>query len=937
MILFSLLFFFLSSSNSSAQERYPVHPSSQSLVKKYLPSSGNTLTPAQIHQILKDLGEKENILSARAELEQGKVIFVAEEIKQQQKLIISGNQALTEAEIISIMGTDKTPQLSLDLLQRALPRVKERYEAIGLRNVDIQLRENTQADITEYFIEVNEGRSATLEDVVVLSQDQALNSNIRYVLSGYRGKAIDKTVMKDIEKSISEVLISDRMLGAKISKITPIYNQDRTSAKITVTIETALSYEFVFDGNKYFSAGNIISHFDLEKNYLNYIKNSNLLIKDVENLYRDSGFANVKVETENIVYEKKRKTVILFRIKEGHQLRIKSIEVSGKITRAPSHYEQMIYQNLGEMNNSTLFVKHKLDRAIEKVAVTLKDEGYLKAEANPLSYKFNDDNATVSVFVQVNENMLTQIRNIQFIGIKNFTSNQLHDVIDLKPNSTLSLVKVYDSFAKLRTFYQKNGFLEFKITTAPEALVRYIDNYEFADLKYEIVEGPQIVIKDIQVRGNTFTKSKVIMREIDLQPGMILTSDLINDSIIFLERTQLFARAQIQTSDANSDIGERTVYVDIVEKNPGLFSSGIGVSNDRDVTLRANAGISYNNIRGSGRGVSARGDVRYSLNDDVQYPENRVVLGYYEPYLFFNRLRARINLVREQLIIDADKDSTDLTIQTNNEFSWYLEKQWTRRLKLLWNTYSLSSIRTFNKSDGATRESIEVATVGPGMEWDRRDDTFVPTDGTFTVAQAEYSHPAMGSSDDANHYINFVRLTAGHTIYTPISENKRWIIVNDFRWGFLDNLANRENSGVPFNKLFYLGGRATLRGYDLRRNERVPSLLEICAKTGTACEGIDDFFVKTSSNYYLMKSELRFPLRKELGGVLFYDGGAVFIKGIDIKDRYRDTAGFGIRYVTPIGALSAELGFKLDRKTATPGLYDEDERPYVFHISIGSY
>lgn len=936
MILGSLLSFFLACSASWAQERYSVHPSSSSLVKKHLPSSGNTLSSSQIHTILKNLSDNENIQSARVDISGGKIIFVVEEIKQQQKLTLNGNQALTESEIISILGTDKAPQLSMDLLQKSLPRLKERYESIGLRNVDIHLRESTQNDMTEFFIDVNEGRSALLEDIIVLSQDQSLNSSIRYALIKFRGQPIDKSVLKDLEKTITDLLIDARMLSAKITKITPIYNQERTSAKITVTIETALSYEFVFDGNTYFSAGNIITHFDLEKNYLNYIKNSNLLIKDVETMYREHGFGNVKVTTENIVYEKQRKNVILFRIEEGRQMRIKNIVVTGKITRSPSYYEQLIYGGLNEMNNSTLFVKANMDRAIEKVAITLKDEGYLKAEATPINYTVNSD-ATVSVSVQINENMLTQIRNIQFIGIKNFTSNQLHDVIDLKPNATLNLVKVYDSFSKLRTFYQKNGYLEFKITTSPENLVRYMDNYEFADLKYEITEGPQIVIKDIQVRGNTFTKGKVVLREIDLRPGMVLTSDLINDSIIFLERTQLFARAQIQTSDANTDVNERTVFVDIVEKNPGLFSSGVGVSNDRDITLRGNAGVSYNNIRGSGRGASVRGDLRYSLNDDVQYPENRIVLGYYEPFLFFNRLRARVNLVREELIINADPATTDLTIQANNEFSWYLEKQWTRRLKILWNTYSLSSIRTFNKSDRTTRESIQVATIGPGFEWDRRNDTFVPTDGTFTMAQAEYSNPTFGSSDDANRYIDFFRITAGHTIYTPLTENKRWVFVNDFRWGFLDNLSTKAQSGIPFNKLFYLGGRATLRGFDLRRDERVPSLMEVCAKTGIACEGIDDFFVKTSSNYYLVKTELRFPLRKELGGVLFYDGGAVFIKGIDIKDRYRDTAGFGIRYITPIGALSAELGFKLDRKMATPGLYREDERPYVFHISIGSY
>lgn len=935
-MLTAFLSFFLIFWNISAQERFSIHPDSASVLKNHSKSLPKTLSQSQLNALLKTVGGSDSIQSAQIQIINGRAHFAIEQTLSQQKLTINGNQALTEAEIIAILGADTTAQLSTELLQRTLPKLKEKYEAIGLRKVDIFIRETSDGEFSEFIVDINEGRSATLDDIVVLSQDQSLNSSIRYALASYRDQKIDKAVLKEIEKQVTEILVSSRMLGAKISKITPIYNQDRTSAKITVSIETTSSYEFLFDGNKYFSAGNIISHFDLEKNYLNYIKNANLLIKDVENLYRANGFADISVTTENIAYEKQKKIVILFKIKEGAQLRIKNIQVSGKITRAPSYYENLLRDILGEMNNANLFIKSNMDKAILKVAIQLKDEGYLKASATPIEYKVNDD-STVTVLVQVNENMLTQIRNIQFLGIANFTSNQLHDVIDLKPNSTLNLIKVYESFTKLQTFYQKNGYLEFKITTPPENLVRYMDNYEFADLKYEIHEGPQILIKDIQVRGNTFTKEKVIMREIDLEPGMVLTSDLINDSIVFLERTQLFSRAQIQMSDANSEVRERTVYVDIQEKNPGLFSSGIGVSNDRSVTLRGNAGISYQNLYGTGRGLSARGEVRYALDPDVQYPENRIVLGYYEPYLFFNRLRARLSLVREQQIIDADPKTDDVTVNTNNEFNFFLEKQLNRRLKLLWNTLSLSSITTFNKNSDNRDDSKQTATIGPGLEWDRRDDSFVPSDGTFTSAQVEYSHPTFGSTSNAVDHIEFVRATAGHTIYTPLTANKRWVIVNDFRWGYLENLSDKAQSGVLFNKLFYLGGRSTLRGFDLRRNERVPSLIEICAKTGiVGCNSIDDFKLKTASNFYLVKAELRFPLRKEIGGTIFYDGGAVFIRGIEMQDPYRDTAGFGLRYVTPIGALTAELGFKLDRKGESPNLY-ADERPYTFHISIGSF
>lgn len=930
---FLLITIFLIPYYSFAQ--YSIHPESLNLLKKIGWKKTSNISASELNSLLKDLSKEPNVRSIQAHNSNGQIKINVETVKTNQTLVVSGNQTLTESEIKSLMDLDSEDSISLENLISQIPKLKEKYISMGMRNIDITVKNKEFSDHTEFVVEINEGKTALIEEIIILSSDTFLNSSLKYALGSFKNVLIERNTLKDIESEVTKILISNRFLGAKIAKISPIYNQDRSLAKITITIESPYKYEFIFDGNNYFSSGNMISHFDLDKNYLNYIKNSNLFTKDIEALYRSHGFADIHVSYENIVYEKQRKISLLFHIKEGHQLRIKNFVINGKITRPPHFYEKLMLDNLESLNSPYIFVKENVDKAISKVAIQLKDEGYLKAEAMPLNYKINSDH-TVTIYIQINENMLTQVRSIQFIGLKNFTPNHLYDVIDLKPNSTLSLVKVYDSYNKLRTFYQKNGYLEFQILTPPEDLVRFIDNYAFADIKFTVQEGPQVIIKDIIVRGNSFTKDKVVLREIDLEPGMVLTSDLINDSVVFLERTQLFARAQIQTSDTNTDVRERTVYIDVQEKNPGLFSSGLGLSNERGITLRGNTGVSYQNIGGSGRGLSARGEVRYSLDPDVQYPENRVVLGYYEPYLFYNRLRARISLVREQQIIDTDDQSDNVTVQTNNEFNSLIEKQINRRLRLTWNTLSLSSITTFDKNSDARKTSVQIATIGPGFVWDRRDDPFVPASGTFTSMQAEYSHPTFGSTSDDSNHIEFVRATLDHTLYSPLSSNKRWVLVNDFRWGYLENLSDAPQSGVPFNKLFYLGGRSTLRGFDLRRNERVPSLLEVCTKTGISCERINDFKVSTASNFYLIKTELRFPIKNDIGGSIFYDGGAVFIKGIDIEDHYRDTAGFGLRYITPIGTFSAELGFKLDRKKATPNLY-VDERPYTFHISIGSY
>lgn len=59
--------------------------------------------------------------------------------------------------------------------------------------------------------------------------------------------------------------------------------------------------------------------------------------------------------------------------------------------------------------------------------------------------------------------------------------------------------------------------------------------------------------------------------------------------------------------------------------------------------------------------------------------------------------------------------------------------------------------------------------------------------------------------------------------------------------------------------------------------------------------------------------------------------GAVLIGGVDLDDPYRDALGLALRYTTPVGAVSLEWGWKLDRKES------RSERPIAFHFSIGTF
>jgi outer membrane protein insertion porin family len=67
---------------------------------------------------------------------------------------------------------------------------------------------------------------------------------------------------------------------------------------------------------------------------------------------------------------------------------------------------------------------------------------------------------------------------------------------------------------------------------------------------------------------------------------------------------------------------------------------------------------------------------------------------------------------------------------------------------------------------------------------------------------------------------------------------------------------------------------------------------------------------------FIFNSELRFPLAimKNLGGVVFYDGGNVYsaINFRGFLDNYTNTVGVGLRYTTPVGPVRVDLGRNLN-------------------------
>jgi outer membrane translocation and assembly module TamA len=125
---------------------------------------------------------------------------------------------------------------------------------------------------------------------------------------------------------------------------------------------------------------------------------------------------------------------------------------------------------------------------------------------------------------------------------------------------------------------------------------------------------------------------------------------------------------------------------------------------------------------------------------------------------------------------------------------------------------------------------------------------------------------------------------------------------------------------IPISKRFFAGGDTTVRGFSLDRLGDEKTISPQGFPTG-------------GNGVLILNSEMRVGVAGPLQAVGFMDAGNVVARASELRLlELRATAGFGMRYQSPVGPIRLDVGFKLDRRELSPGRM---ERLSVWHISMG--
>lgn len=855
-------------------------------------------------------------------IQNGKNLLLSAEIDSKvDEIVFKNTQHLSDDDAQEIINLSIYDAGDTSKVKVAVDKLINHYKNLGYQKASAQFQyENTSEFKRKLIITAQVGQKTVIQSIVFNGLDSEdtlfLKNNIYW---NYVGENLTDEHLKKILIEL-RTLLNRRGLYL-VNTLPPqiIYNANDTKVELRYQFSNKPKYEIKLVGSKNFS------EFELKTDVL---KLSEYTASDVsfpdEILARLQKFYYSRAYNQNdikyLLSKENDRNILNYSIKENVQTRIRKINIVGNISRPEKFYIKEFFNNASAPVQDGLFIKSDLDQAAKNLIVNLKNHGFINAKLKKIELSSDFDHpelSSVSIFIE--EGLQTKITEFQIENNTQFKRTQLIESMQLVNTNLLDLNELETGLIRLRAFYANQGYLEMQITNlnSPE-LITYNDDFTKAKILLKISEGPQIYVGSILIDGNVKTHEKVILSEIEFKPKDLLTPQKLEESTARLQKTGLFSSIEIKMLESNTTLSERTVIISLGERKPGILTTGVGITNENDFTVHGYSGIAYRNIGGWGRGISLRGEGSYNPTI-LNFLESKVTVGFLEPYLFDSRVRFRVNYTTSRTVSDYTIRQKTIT----NQAVWSVEQDITSHLTGIWQIYNIANYvdegitRTDEIKYNYTRNDLVIASTGPTLDLDYRDNVLNPTSGHFSRLTLEYATRALGSTNTDD----FLRATAQTTAYTTLFEQLVW--ANSLRGGYLSPLKIKPD-GVRFDKKgFILGGRTTVRGFE--SSEFFPS---------TTALG-PSYLLSGNTSYELFKSEVRFPLlrKSDLYGALFYDGGRVNIDelaaSIDYKSEWRSSIGIGIRYNLPIGPLNLEYARKLDKKS-----YESEG---AFHLSVGVF
>ncbi len=735
--------------------------------------------------------------------------------------------------------------------------------------------------------------------IVFFISQPVFSNNVIFEINGnnFTDSDVILSLLDDIPDDINKEYSNEIIKALNDSDLFSDVSVEFVNSKYIITVKEFPSInKILFKNNDRLKKEDlelIASEFNLRNLNTKYI---NLFINETKKIYQSFGYNNVKIDYYEKIYKENNTADLIFNISEGNITKINKIIISGNDSISNQDIRETIKSKTKSIRN--IFANNNYKPAVVErdkylIKKYFQNNGFIDVVVDT-QIEFLNSNK-VNIYYNIYEGQRYSISSIKFVDEKNIINNDILDIINtqiknFKNNNKIFSVEKINELKKdisSQIISSGNEFFEIKITdelTSNEINILFIVN----------PVSPQYA-NQINIVGNSRTFDYVIRRELTVVEGDAIHQTQLQEIRDKLVSLNLFEKVTVKEEILDDEL--INIIIEVEEKQTGTFNAGVSVGTLDGFSIVT--GLRERNFYGTGRSLEILLNTSEDKNQFKLVTTNRL------SYENDSDISYKLNY-KQQDFSKASSYKLD-TFSSGVGIGYKLNRNLIHNIDL---EYVLKNYKITNSS---TATSSILSSSGENMSY-------------LIKNNLRYSTLNPGFIPNKGNYINF-----NNTIETPTSSSngfirnlitlKQFYSMKDNIFSVqtkLGNIISLNNSDILTDDKFSLGGR-WLRGFDNfgagPRNSR------------TSYVGGNNIAVTKLDYSYEITKGTDFPIFLNF----FNDYGLIWdnkTKPTQSDSSLRSSAGFGIKYYSPIGPIGFTWGF--------PIMDEEYDIKRMFLFSVGN-
>lgn len=708
----------------------------------------------------------------------------------------------------------------------------------------------------------------------------------------------DYTLVQHEIQQIKQYLLYKGYPHVQIEVVEEEDNEGFIDLKVAIH---CLHKKIEMNGNHFFSSEQLIAsiaHFDQAIFLLPPL----LIAEEIEKIYRKKGFWQVRIGW------KEDKDSLVFSITEGTRITLKQIIIKGAQYRDECWLHEQFFNGIIQ----NCYDEELIKKCSERLIHFYRQEGFWDCVIAHEEYVAEHDNAYV-LMLTMKEG---EHRFLKALSIDNFPEvlqeSYFLPFLYLKTPIIFPAKLIQEQRQFLVYWLHNKGFLY----TIPQEELLYEDGgiivrWHFAGLQEPILFGKTLV------RKNTKLPLSLITRELCYNENELWNKAALDQTVSRLKALEIFDSVTLTAVDIFTPELHKNLLLTCCLDDPFEIKTRAGFQlvgrHFKFKTIVFKWGVSFLWKNPTYHADQIRCDV------DVSRYMREVSCTYKWPWLWHLPLKGLFKLYSiryeqpllvglRQILYQENKDGCLLSVQkeqTHYSQGFNVGFEWMGISRL-----SEQIAQRLNFEPRLVNQRIPYLYGESTFFFDYLDNKVQPMRGSLSVISAKAMFPLQKT------HVFYVKILAEESFFVPLYQQ----FIFGFRVRF-GHIFNRNFSAILPPERFYLGGAFSVRGYE---QDRVPPLTVI------ECQGTEQLAPLGGKSMVNINTEIRFPLFKAIGGVVFFDGGTLNQDRCALiqPKNLNGSVGFGVRYNSPVGALRFDIGWKL-RKAF------ESECSYAWFLTLG--